>query len=679
MLTTDWGKMRKALTKVLAFALVLTLLAPALALAEELQSDNQNDPTNVATPTQMLGQNMPLAAEPVGTAKIKLESDYVSPNSYRDALQSPKYGSLAWLRLPTWSNGAAVLLNANGEQIASASGNGQIAFENLPAGTYTIRLTPLEWGTHVIFASVVNGGPMANLLTEYETTVTVADGQTLSYVAVYEPKAYGFSTTTEVGTFADGQKQKVYYEGWNRTQENKDSSTSASNPYVSSHNGIYYGDSASLYANMNDLEVPTLSAEEAAKGYMFAGWKLAGDSSGKVFSTDEALAYVVYDHVAFEAVWDIPVHTVTFATSSDYGSIDGKTTYSYERQFNNQLVDTIPVPDAKEGYEFVGWFTDLTTNVIPEDTIKATRIDRDLMYFAKYKIKSATGSADPQKKSYTVKYLGGTDGDLRGTDTLVVEAGAKIPTIPSVRAHDHATFIKEWQVISLGEGAKHIAEGDVLTEDQIARLEVNYDVIFEALYTRNYYTVVYMDGANNTAFMPMITESIEHGAQTPAFEGELERDGHEFIGWDKPIKDTVTEHVVYTAQWKPESVQAESSNPNADNTGNQDNNSGDAAGDSTAAADKTTDAAANPSDNKANANAKDTQVSNTKPAAAASVPAVVTYGTPSGVTVSTGASRTELAKTGDNTAGPLAIVAAGAVALGVGGFLGIRKRGSHKA
>lgn len=336
--------------------------------------------------TGLFAQADGLAAQddPVGTASISVDFGFVEPDNYRNTFQYPSGGSVAWMRLPYFSSGALDLLNESGEVVRSFTGSSRPRMTNLPAGTYTLRVTALDRGPYKIVRGVVNGGPIDFLLTEYETEVVLEEGQSKLFWVALEYAAYGLKTTTDVGTFENGTTEHVYYEGWNGHFQNKDASSSANNPILNTHNGIYHGDSASQY-NMNKLEVPTLSDEEVAKGYRFEGWQIEGDESGKVYATEEALTHRITADTVFKAVWSHPSHTVSFHTSSDCGTIAGGTTYSYTKDFNNGLVDHIPAVEPKNGYEFVGWFTDLTVNVVPDDAIRATKVDRDLHYYAKYR------------------------------------------------------------------------------------------------------------------------------------------------------------------------------------------------------------------------------------------------------------------------------------------------------
>ncbi len=67
--------------------------------------------------------------------------------------------------------------------------------------------------------------------------------------------------------------------------------------------------------------------------------------------------------------------------------------------------------------------------------------------------------------------------------------------------------------------------------------------------TKSSYTVTYTDGVDGTVFADQIYENIKYGADTPVFNGTLERTGYTFAGWSPAIATAVTENAVYVAQW----------------------------------------------------------------------------------------------------------------------------------
>ena len=67
------------------------------------------------------------------------------------------------------------------------------------------------------------------------------------------------------------------------------------------------------------------------------------------------------------------------------------------------------------------------------------------------------------------------------------------------------------------------------------------------------YTVTYTDGVEGEEIFADQTYTVEENKATPAFNGELTREGYEFAGWQPEVAATVTADVTYTAQWKAES------------------------------------------------------------------------------------------------------------------------------
>ena len=67
----------------------------------------------------------------------------------------------------------------------------------------------------------------------------------------------------------------------------------------------------------------------------------------------------------------------------------------------------------------------------------------------------------------------------------------------------------------------------------------------------NVYSVTYTDGVDGEeVFADKTTNYVRAGEKTPAFGETPSRDGYVFVGWDKEVAETVTENVIYTAQWE---------------------------------------------------------------------------------------------------------------------------------
>lgn len=64
------------------------------------------------------------------------------------------------------------------------------------------------------------------------------------------------------------------------------------------------------------------------------------------------------------------------------------------------------------------------------------------------------------------------------------------------------------------------------------------------------YSVTYTDGVENAEIFADQVSIVLPGTATPAFNGTPSREGYKFKGWDPAVTDTVTENVIYTAQWE---------------------------------------------------------------------------------------------------------------------------------
>ncbi len=64
------------------------------------------------------------------------------------------------------------------------------------------------------------------------------------------------------------------------------------------------------------------------------------------------------------------------------------------------------------------------------------------------------------------------------------------------------------------------------------------------------YTVTYTDGVDDEEIFADQSYTVEEGSETPAFQGvDPARKGYVFNGWEPEVAETVTENVIYVAQW----------------------------------------------------------------------------------------------------------------------------------
>ena len=83
---------------------------------------------------------------------------------------------------------------------------------------------------------------------------------------------------------------------------------------------------------------------------------------------------------------------------------------------------------------------------------------------------------------------------------------------------------------------------------QASNAPVYIDVVHEKV--REEFTVTYTDGVDGEEVFADEVYTVKEDDATPAFQGELKREGYVFAGWTPAVTDTVTKTVVYTATWK---------------------------------------------------------------------------------------------------------------------------------
>ena len=113
----------------------------------------------------------------------------------------------------------------------------------------------------------------------------------------------------------------------------------------------------------------------------------------------------------------------------------------------------------------------------------------------------------------------------------------ELPTIEPTR--DGYKFVG-WNTKPDGQGAAFTAETDV-TESM---------TVYAQWQKNKTYTVTYTDGVDDKEiFKDQIYDNLKQGDKTPTFNGTPERTGYTFKGWLPEVAATVTQDMVYVAQW----------------------------------------------------------------------------------------------------------------------------------
>ncbi|NEW61928.1 LPXTG cell wall anchor domain-containing protein [Granulicatella sp. zg-ZJ] len=367
--------------------------------------------------------------------------------------------------------------------------NGEFTFENVPDGEYVVAIAgqtmttkqrhdivPLskifdgaEFQTNdvsqkiVIQNGVVSVPGLVDVNNEPETEIifgVVHHAYSVTLTSKYGKFIFGTQNgNQDFGTEVDvnGTPLQVFtaYQGGLRTFEQN-------NNIFASNAGVLDGDRIN---NITDkLPEPTLSDEEKAMGITFVGWlaepAYATPSSydnsdlrtmaeryptlaGSLLSPSDAISFVALDDITLRAVFNIPHHSVTFATNSDKGQINDKDNNkaSYvEKQFegNNKKIAELPTVQAKPGYKFLGWYADLTENVIPETELKEMVVNQNLKFYAKYE------KADPEVSNIPV-INPISEGDTKVTGIGINGSKIKV-TFPDGTSKETTVNNNEWSI-----------------------------------------------------------------------------------------------------------------------------------------------------------------------------------------------------------------------------------------
>lgn len=308
------------------------------------------------------------------------------PNGRFSATQ-PSWNQAAYLnRVGVTVQAADGTVVYSGETATTTGGvGGYFSVPSLPVGTYTVTLTA-NGLTALPFA--VGATVQPQMVATVELT-TDSEIKNLNWILASQSKR--ILALSKRGTFPGGTADvdqvgnPVNYRIWYQGGDVASLYTQNGVNYVY-FKGALFNDTIGLYSSA--LTEPTLSAAEKAYGWEFKGWRI--NQSDAIFSSEEVGNTRITSDITLEAVFEAPTYTVSFATDEEKGSINGQPVVSYTVEGNgspvtNLVAGNLPVATAKPGYTFLGWYVDQTTNLVDNATILSTLVQKDLVYYAKYK------------------------------------------------------------------------------------------------------------------------------------------------------------------------------------------------------------------------------------------------------------------------------------------------------
>ncbi|WP_167468597.1 InlB B-repeat-containing protein [Idiomarina ramblicola] len=248
------------------------------------------------------------------------------------------------------------------------------------------------------------------------------------------------------------------------------------------------------------------------------------------------------------AQYDLNSYTVTFADHD--GSVIATQTVEY------QSAATAPADPARSGYTFTGWsgsFSSVTGDVTitaqySVDSYVVTFADHDGTVIDTQSVayqSAASAPTDPIRSGYTFKGWNGDFSSVTGDVTVTAQYTRNTYTVAFVD-YDGSTITTE--TVEYQSAATAPADptrsGYTFTGWSGSFSSVTGDVTITAQYSVNSYVVTFADHDGSV----IVTQSVEYQSAATAPEAPV-REGYTFTGWDTAF-GSVTGSLTVTAQYE---------------------------------------------------------------------------------------------------------------------------------
>lgn len=303
-----------------------------------------------------------------------------------------------------------------------------------------------------------------------------------------------------------------------------------------------------------DSVIDTASINTEKTGYEFKGWALSAEATAS--DVVDLPTKMPAENKTYYAIWEIKQYTIEF-------DVDGGTPIDPITKDFGAAIDKDAIATTKEGYEFVGWDTEIPATMPAKNmTIKALwslnqySISFDVDggdYIApivqNYGTTIDASSINPTKTGYTFNGWVDANGDAavipatmpasnitlkatwkvnQYTITFIVSGGTDVE--PIVQAYN--TEIDASAVSTEKTGYSFI--GWALTENAGASDKVDLPTkmpaenkTYYAIWQINTYTVTFLDAAGEEFY----STSLEYNATIEAPAGTPDKEYYNFVGW----------------------------------------------------------------------------------------------------------------------------------------------------
>lgn len=237
-------------------------------------------------------------------------------------------------------------------------------------------------------------------------------------------------------------------------------------------------------------------------GYTFAGWDTSASATTVVYKA--GATFVVNSNTTLYAVWQ---------EEPKDPEVAGYSTYNITKVFQGDYTQ------APKGFGMTYSYTDLATNQTVTGTVELTAQD---------------------------------DGSLKGTISVPYYKNVATGTTYNLVLTETNADVDGYDLSISGNGGT--VSGNTVTYAASATIESTWNRTITNTYIKkdvpaDQYTVTYTDGVADESLFDDQSYVVEAGGSTPGFEGTPSREGYTFVGWSPAVSPTVTENIVYTAQW----------------------------------------------------------------------------------------------------------------------------------
>jgi len=287
----------------------------------------------------------------------------------------------------------------------------------------------------------------------------------------------------------------------------------------------------------------------AKAGYTFLGWATTSSATTPTYAVSGNTVTpssfpMGTTGITLYAVWQaLPTYTVTYNGNANTGGTaptDPNSPY-----LTGSTVTVLGQGNlVKTDYTFQGWSTSQTATAPQYTQGQTFTITQNTLLYAVW-------TKNPPDPIYSNIYYHG-NGHTSGTvptanNPYIQGATVTVAANPGNLAKTGYTFLG-WAYTTGATTPNYAVSGSTVTPPNfiIGEIDITLYAVWQLIPT---FTVSYQPGTHGT-FTTQTTSGLKYGDPTPSPPTVTGQDGYTFTGWQPIPSSTVTENVIYTAQWQ---------------------------------------------------------------------------------------------------------------------------------